>query len=72
MSKFPSKGLSNFARPEPAGWLASIEQEIHRHLHFTLGHHDQHVDPHYLYRALAIAVRVNWSHTGENARHDYP
>ncbi|RLT08993.1 MAG: glycogen/starch/alpha-glucan phosphorylase [Planctomycetota bacterium] len=73
MSKFPSKGLSNFARPEPAGWLASIEQEIHRHLHFTLGHHDQHVDPHYLYRALALAVRdqlvAHWRKTHDTITH---
>ncbi|MEO2032518.1 MAG: glycogen/starch/alpha-glucan phosphorylase [Planctomycetaceae bacterium] len=42
---------------EAASCLASIECELHRHLNFTLGHHDSDVEPRYLYRALAIAVR---------------
>ena len=37
--------------------LADLDSEIYRHLNFTLGHHDDDVDPEYLYRALAIAVR---------------
>ncbi|MCL4109583.1 UNVERIFIED_CONTAM: hypothetical protein GTU68_049176 [Idotea baltica] len=41
----------------PASGLADIGSEIHRHLNYTLGHHDTDVDPDYLYRALAIAVR---------------
>lgn len=47
--------------------LTSIECEIQRHLNFTLGHHDENVDPKYLYRALAVAVRdrlvSNWKAT---------
>jgi glycogen phosphorylase len=37
--------------------LASVDSEILRHLNFSLGHHDENVDPNYLYRALAISVR---------------
>ena len=47
--------------------LASIDSEIKRHLNFTLGHHDDDVDPDYLYRALAISVRdrlvTHWKQT---------
>ncbi|MFY9252835.1 MAG: glycogen/starch/alpha-glucan phosphorylase [Fuerstiella sp.] len=50
--------------------LASVEQEIHRHLNFTLGHHDDVTEPDYLYRSLAITVRdrliADWKST--NAR----
>jgi starch phosphorylase len=67
MSKASEKIASNLARPNASGCLASIEDEIHRHLNFTLGHHDHHVDPYYLYRALAIAVRdrlvAHWKQT---------
>ena len=37
--------------------LTDISHELYRHLNLTLGHHDDDVDPNYLYRALAIAVR---------------
>ncbi len=47
--------------------LAPLEQEVRRHLNFTLGHHDQNASRNYLYRALAIAVRdrlvAQWSET---------
>jgi starch phosphorylase len=47
--------------------LAEIDCEIHRHLNFTLGHHDNDVDPVYLYRAVALAVRdrlvTHWKET---------
>ncbi|MCH2202076.1 MAG: glycogen/starch/alpha-glucan phosphorylase [Fuerstiella sp.] len=44
-------------RREAGNCLAGIESEIYRHLNFTLGHDDSDVEPCYLYRALAIAVR---------------
>jgi len=73
MSKSVNKSMSKSVRLDPARCLAGIEQEIHRHLNFTLGHHDQHVDPHYLYRALAIAVRdrlvAHWKNTHERISH---
>lgn len=38
--------------------LTEINHEIYRHLNYTLGHHNHdNVDPNYLYRAVAIAVR---------------
>jgi starch phosphorylase len=37
--------------------LLSLECEIHRHLHFTLGHNTKSAKMQYLYRALAIAIR---------------
>jgi starch phosphorylase len=53
--------------------LSSIDQEIHRHLNFTLGHHDDHVDRYYLYRAIAIAVRdclmTQWKKTHDKITH---
>ncbi len=73
MSKSVNKSMSKSVRLEPARCLSGIEQEIHRHLNFTLGHHDQHVDPHYLYRALAIAVRdrlvAHWKNTHDKITH---
>jgi len=67
MPKSIGKSVSILARPKASGSLACIDEEIHRHLNFTLGHHDQHVDPYYLYRALAIAVRdrlmAHWKKT---------
>ncbi|HBE69973.1 MAG TPA: glycogen phosphorylase [Planctomycetaceae bacterium] len=39
--------------------LGNLPQEIRRHLSYTLGHRADDADPHYLYRALAIAVRDN-------------
>ncbi|MEZ6129896.1 MAG: glycogen/starch/alpha-glucan phosphorylase [Planctomycetaceae bacterium] len=52
--------------------LADIASEIHRHLNYTLGHHDDDVDPRYLYRALATAVRdrlvANWKATQAGIR----
>lgn len=53
--------------PKAEGHLADIGSEVHRHLNYTLGHHDKDVDPDYLYRALAIAVRdrlvTHWKET---------
>ncbi|MCA9084107.1 MAG: glycogen/starch/alpha-glucan phosphorylase [Planctomycetaceae bacterium] len=47
--------------------LDSIDREIRRHLHYTLGHHERTVHTEYLYRALAISVRDRlvsyWSDT---------
>lgn len=57
MSKLTDKRLPDPLSGDAASCLASIECEVQRHLNFTLGHHDQHIDPWYLYRALAIAVR---------------
>lgn len=37
--------------------LAPLEQEVKRHLNFTLGHSAKVASPRYVYRALAIAVR---------------
>ena len=37
--------------------LAPLTDEIHRHLKFTLGHGDEVIEPEYLYKALALAVR---------------
>ncbi len=37
--------------------LANIDCEVLRHLDFTLGHYESEVDPHYLCRALSLAVR---------------
>jgi starch phosphorylase len=37
--------------------LEPLGQELQRHLQYTLGHHKDIVDPRYLYRAMAIAVR---------------
>ncbi len=37
--------------------LLSLDCEIHRHLHFTLGHNAKSSEMRYIYRALAIAVR---------------
>lgn len=37
--------------------LADLPTELNRHLTITLGHTEQDLDYHYLYRALAIAVR---------------
>ena len=67
MSKLTDKRLADPLSGDAANCLASIECEVHRHLNFTLGHHDQHIDPWYLYRALAIAVRdrliPDWKNT---------
>ena len=50
--------MTNSDQPQTASvTLLSIKEEIHRHLNYTLGHHDDNVDPGYLYRALAIAIR---------------
>jgi starch phosphorylase len=47
--------------------LAPLDHEVRRHLNYTLGHYDQNVEPDYLYRALALAVRdrlvTNWRST---------
>jgi starch phosphorylase len=47
--------------------LLSLDCEIHRHLHFTLGHNTKSANMRYLYRALAIAVRdrliASWNAT---------
>ena len=47
--------------------LGTIDEEIKRHLLYTLGHLECDFDPEYLYRALAIAVRdrliENWRAT---------
>lgn len=37
--------------------LAELPKELRRHLTITLGHDEKQIDHHYLYRALAIAVR---------------
>ena len=57
MPEFVRKRLPVSLGPDGNCCLGTIEQEIYRHLNYTLGHHDSHVDPYYLYRALAIAVR---------------
>ena len=73
MSKLTDKRLSDPLSGDAASCLASIECEVHRHLNFTLGHHDQHIDPWYLYRALAIAVRdrliPHWKNTHRAISH---
>ncbi|HAC89349.1 MAG TPA: glycogen phosphorylase [Planctomycetaceae bacterium] len=47
--------------------LLSLDCEIHRHLHFTLGLNTKSANMRYLYRALAIAVRdrliASWNAT---------
>lgn len=47
--------------------LLSLDCEIHRHLHFTLGHNTKSANMRYLYRALAIAMRdrliASWNAT---------
>jgi starch phosphorylase len=47
--------------------LLSLDCEVHRHLHFTLGHNTTSAKLHYLYRALAIAIRdrliASWNAT---------
>ena len=52
--------------------LSSIDCELHRHLNYSLGHHDQNVQAQYLYRALAITVRdrmaPNWRATQDRIR----
>ena len=52
---------------EAGNGLASLDQEIQRHLNYTLGHHDDAVDPKYLSRAIAIAIRdqlvTHWKET---------
>ena len=52
--------------------LGELSSEIFRHLNYTLCHHDQDVDPQYLYRALAISVRdqlaSRWKATQERMR----
>ena len=49
--------------------LGPVDQEIYRHLNFTLGHHHEEVNKEYLYRALAISVRdrliAQWNDTQE-------
>lgn len=57
MSNVVQKSSTDETIPETDHCLAGIESELHRHLNFTLGHHSVDVEPHYLYRALAIAVR---------------
>ncbi|TWU49623.1 glycogen/starch/alpha-glucan phosphorylase [Rubripirellula reticaptiva] len=37
--------------------LASLPEEIRRHLYFTLGHFSDKIDSHYYYQALANAIR---------------
>jgi starch phosphorylase len=37
--------------------LEPLDQELERHLNITLGHRGEGVDPRYLYKAMAIAVR---------------
>lgn len=49
--------------------LATLGGEIHRHLNFTLGHHDEDVDPNYLYRATAIAIRDRLVSDWKQTRH---
>jgi len=47
--------------------LFPLDREVLRHLSFTLGCLNEHIDSHYLYRAMAIAVRdrlvEQWSKT---------
>ena len=49
--------------------LSTMPNELHRHLYFTLGHHDKDSDTNYYYRALALAVRdritSHWRKTRE-------
>ena len=57
---------------ELASGLGTVEQEVHRHLNFTLGHHNDITEPDYLYRALAISVRdrlvVKWKDTNRRIK----
>ncbi|MCA9214490.1 MAG: glycogen/starch/alpha-glucan phosphorylase [Planctomycetales bacterium] len=39
------------------GVLGPLREELQRHLHYTLGHHNHKDDPNYFYRASAIAIR---------------
>jgi starch phosphorylase len=59
----PSKSLMT----ESPEVLDSFENEIVRHLKYTLGCNDSEVDPEYLYRAMAVAVRdrlmTHWHET---------
>ncbi|TWU37008.1 glycogen/starch/alpha-glucan phosphorylase [Novipirellula artificiosorum] len=52
--------------------LASLPDELRRHLYYTLGIHDKESDPTYYYRALATAVRDRlvpyWRETRERFR----
>ncbi len=47
--------------------LGTLPDEVRRHLNFTLGHQSNNVEPQYLYRAMAIAIRdrliPNWTQT---------
>lgn len=73
MSRFVRKPLPPSINSGSSSCLSAIDQEIHRHLNFTLGHHETYVDPYYLYRALAIAVRdrliAQWKHTHNKITH---
>ena len=42
---------------QPKNALASLNEEIRRHLKFTLANNQNEADPSYLYRALALATR---------------
>ena len=52
--------------------LGPVADEVRRHLNYTLGHHDQNVDPGYLYRAMALTMRdrlaAHWRTTQERLR----
>lgn len=56
-----TESLQNTVSPQaaqhPDKCLGPIDCELYRHLNFTLGHHENEVDPNYIYKALAIAVR---------------
>ncbi|MFN3192228.1 MAG: glycogen/starch/alpha-glucan phosphorylase [Aureliella sp.] len=58
---------STLATAEMTNGLASLENEIQRHLEFTLAHHAKNASKSYLYQAAALAIRdrliANWRQT---------
>ncbi|QDV66994.1 Maltodextrin phosphorylase [Rosistilla carotiformis] len=52
--------------------LAGLDEEIRRHLHYTLGYHERDVSPRYVCRATALAVRDrlvgSWQQTRDAIR----
>lgn len=52
--------------------LAGLDEEIRRHLHYTLGYHEHEVSSRYLCRATALAVRDrlvgSWQQTRDSIR----
>ncbi len=72
MTKSLKANSSSTNSMELASGLGTVEQEVHRHLNFTLGHHNDITEPDYLYRALAISVRdrlvVKWKDTNRRIK----